>query len=61
MSDADALKYQYELTAVALLCLAMLIVYHLRRPTAHPRSVRGSVILAFCFAAVYPVDATLKN
>ncbi len=56
MSDADALKYQYELTAVALLCLAMLIVYHLRRPTAHPRSVRGSVILAFCFAAVYPAQ-----
>ncbi len=56
MSDADALKYQYELTAFALLCLTLLIVYHLWRPNAHPRSVRGSVLLAFCFAAVYPAQ-----
>lgn len=56
MSDADALRYQYELTAFALLCLISLIVYHLRYPSAHPRSVRGSILLALSFVAVYPAQ-----
>lgn len=56
MSDAAALRYQYELAAFALLCFALLAVYHLRRPRAHPKSVRGCVLIAFGFAAVYPAQ-----
>lgn len=55
MSEA-ALEYQYELAAFALLCFALLVSYHILRPGAHPRSVRGCVFLAFGIVAIYPAQ-----
>lgn len=62
---SDALKYQYELAAFALLCVVLLVAYHVQRPGVHPRTARGSVLLAFGVAAIYPAqffveDSSLK-
>lgn len=58
---SDALKYQYELAAFALLCLALLAAYHLRRPRIHPRTARGAALLAFGVAAAYPAQVLVQG
>lgn len=58
---SDALKYQYEIAAFALLCLTLLVAHHLRRPGVHPRTARGCVLLALGVAALYPAQFLVED
>lgn len=58
---SDALQYQYKLAAFALLCVALLAAYHLRRPGVHPRTARGAALLALGVAAAYPAQVLVQG